>query len=147
MKLKTTHIIWVSIALIGLSQGENVRQSVAKGNSYRQQQSEFSDRIRINRDEARQAEKLSKVALDRYRNNCILVIDKATGKEAYLAEGQPITDRQLKRPLRTGAIVCNRLGDTAVVDSVGTITDIARIATPDLPTFKKLLEQRKNGSI
>lgn len=146
MKLKTTHIIWVSIALIGLSQGENVRQSVAKGNQIRQQQSEFSDRIRINRDEARQAEKLSKVALNRYRNNCILVIDKATGKEAYLAEGQPITDRQLKRPLRPGVTICNRLGDTAVVASDGTVTDIARITTPDLPTFKKLLEQR-NGSI
>ena len=147
MKLRTTHLIWLSVALVGLSQGENVRQSVAKGNQIRQQQSEFSDRIRTNREEAKQAQKLSKVAIDRYRNNCILVTDLSTKKETYFSEGQDVIDRQLNRRIRTGATVCNRLGDTAIVDSTGAIADIARVSTDDLPTVQKILEKRKHGSL
>lgn len=143
MKIKTSNIIWGSIALLALSQGENVRQSLAKGNQVRQEQAKFSDRIRTNRTEARQAEKLSKVALDRYRNNCILVVDEPTGKEAYFSEGTYIVDAQLGRSLRAGAFICNKIGDTAVVSQAGTITDIARVATPDLQEFRKLLEQRR----
>ena len=143
MKVKTTHLIWGSIALIALSQGENVRSSLAKGNQIKQQQTEFSDRIRVNRTEARQAEKLSKVALDRYRNNCILVVDGETGKEDYFQLGTTVLDTQLSKPLRPRAFICNRLGDTAIVSQAGTITDIARITTPDLPEFKKLMEARK----
>jgi hypothetical protein len=143
MKIKTSYIIWGSIALVALSQGENVRSSLAKGNRIRQEQTVFNDRIRENRTEARQAEKLSKVALDRYKNNCILVVDEPTGKEAYFTEGTYVVDSQIKRSLRAGAFICNKLGDTAVVSQAGTITDIARIATPDLQAFRKLLEQRK----
>jgi hypothetical protein len=143
MKIKATHIIWGSIALVALSQGENVRSSLAKGNRIRQEQTEFSERVRQNRAEARQAEKLSKVALDRYKNNCILVVDQPTGKEAYFTEGTYVVDAQIERSLRAGAFICNKLGDTAVVSQAGTITDIARIATPDLQEFRKLLEQRK----
>jgi len=141
--IKTTHLIWGSIALIALSQGENVRSSLSKGNQIKQQQTEFSDRIRESRTEARQAEKLSKVALDRYRNNCILVVDEQTGKESYFQPGTTVLDTQLAQPLRPSAFICNRLGDTAIVSQAGTITDIARITTPDLPEFKKIMEGRK----
>ncbi|HEY9676069.1 MAG TPA: hypothetical protein V6D11_31790 [Waterburya sp.] len=143
MKIKTSHIIWGSIAILTLSQGENVRQSLAKGNQVRQEQAEFSDRIRLNRTEARQAEKLSKVALDRYRNNCILVVDRDSRQQSYFQPGEPVVEPKLNRSIRTGAFICNKLGDTAVVNEAGTIADIARVATPDIPQFKKLLEQRR----
>lgn len=143
MKVKTSHILWVSLAVVALSQGENMRASVEKGSQAKQEQSDFSDRLRKNRTEARNAEKLSKVALDRYKSNCILVSDQETGKETYLQPGALVVDMELGRPLRTGASVCNRLGDTAVVSAAGTVIDIARVTTTDLPTFKKLMEQRK----
>jgi hypothetical protein len=143
MKLKSSHIIWGSIALIALSQGENVRQSLAKGGQVRREQAEFSDRIRQNRTEARQLQKLSQVALNRYSNNCILVVDGETKKESYFQPGSEVVDRQLGRTLREGVPICNRLGDTAVVSAAGTITDIARVAVPDLPKFKQLMQQRK----
>lgn len=143
MKIKTTHIIWGSIALLALSQGENVRQSLAKGNQIRQEQASFSDRIRTNRTEARQSEKLSKVAIDRYKNNCILVVDSVSQQQSYFTPGEAVVEPKLNRSLRSGAFICNKLGDTAVVSEAGTITDIARVSTPDLPAFKKLLEQRK----
>lgn len=143
MKIKTTHLLWGAVALVALSQGENVRSSVTKNGEIKQQQSAFSDRIRENRTEARQAEKLSKIALDRYRSNCILVVDEGTGKETYFQLGTSVIDTQLARTLRSGASVCNRLGDTAQVSQAGTITDIARVTVPDLPEFNKLLEARK----
>lgn len=143
MKIKTSHILWSSIAILALSQGENVRQSLAKGSQTRQEQASFSDRIRLNRSEARQAERLSKVALDRYKANCILVSDAKTGIPSYFQPGEPVIEPKLNRTIRSGAFVCNELGDTAVINELGTITDIARISTPDLPTFNKLLEQRR----
>ena len=143
MKIKTSTILYGVIVLIALSQGENVRQSLEKGNEVREQQASFSDRIRQNRTEARQAEKLSKVAIDRYKNHCIFVVDEGTGKEDYFQPGVSVMDTQLARTLRPGAFICNRLGDTAVVSQAGTITDIARVSTTDLPQFNKLLEARK----
>ncbi len=142
MKIKSSHIIIGLIAVCLISQGENVRGGLKKGDSIRQQQSAFNDRIRRNRTEARQAEKLSKVALDRYRNNCIFVVDDATGKENYFTPGTAVLDTQLAQPLRPGAAVCNKLGDTAIVTEAGTIADIARVAIPDQPQFRKLLQQR-----
>jgi hypothetical protein len=143
LKLKTSHLIWGGIALLALSQGENVRQSLAKGNQVRLEQSEFSDRIRLNRTEARQAAKLSKVAIDRYQNNCILVVDAKTRQPIYFNPGEPVVEPKLNRTLRPGAFVCNKLGDTGVVSEAGTLIDVARVATPDIPQFKKLLEQRR----
>ena len=143
MKIKTSHIILASIAVVALANGENVRGSLQKGGEIRQQQTSFNDRIRENRTNARNAEKLSKVALDRYRNNCIFVVDGNSGKESYFQPGTSVLDTQLAQPLRPGAFICNKLGDTAIVSEAGTIADIARVATPDLPEFKKLLEARK----
>jgi hypothetical protein len=143
MEFKTSHIIIGLGALVLLSQGENVRSFVEKNNQVRSQQAEFSDRIRQNRIEAREAEQLSKIALSRYRNNCILVIDQSTKKESYFQPNALVVDSKLNRTLRPGATICNRAGDTAVVSEAGTITDIARVTTPDLPQFKKLLQQRR----
>jgi hypothetical protein len=142
MKIKTSHILIGSIAIIALANGENVRSSIEKGGEVRQAQSSFNERIRENRTRVRNAAKLSKIALDRYRSNCIFVVDSETGKESYFQPGTGVLDMQLAQPLRPGAFICNKLGDTALVSEAGTIADIARVATPDLPEFKKLLQQR-----
>lgn len=143
MNIKTSHIIIGIAALALLSQGENVRSSVNKNNQERTQKTEFSDRIRQNRMEARQAEELSKVALDRYKSNCIFVVDKLTRKDSYFYPNSEVVDLKLNHTLRPGAFICNKAGDTAVVSESGTITDIARVITPDLPKFKQILQQRK----
>jgi hypothetical protein len=114
-----------------------------KQNQERTQRTEFSDRIRQSRQEEREAEQLSKVALARYKSNCVLVVDQQTGKESYFQPEGLIIDRQLGKTVRPGLAICNRLGDTALVSQAGTITDIARVTTPDLPELNKLLTQRK----
>jgi hypothetical protein len=143
MEIKTSHLIVGAVAVIALMNGENVRSSIHKGNDIRTEQSQFNDRIRRNRTEARNAEKLSKIALTRYRNNCILVVDEQTGKESYFQPGTSVVDKQLGRPLRAGVPICNKLGDTGIVSEAGTITDIARVSIPDQPTFKQFLAQRR----
>jgi hypothetical protein len=145
MKIKTSHLILGAIAIIGLSQGENVRSSLVHSDQVRKEQAGFSEHLRQKRTEARQAEKLSKVALDRYRNNCILVTDSTTKQPAYFQLDEKVIDPNPKRhtTLRPGVFICNKLGDTAVVSDAGTIADIARITTPDVPAFNKLMEHRK----
>lgn len=143
MKIKSSHFIIGSLAVVALANGENVRSAMQKNTDIRQEQASFSDRIRQNRTEARQAEKLSKVALDRYKANCILVVDDGSSKEAYFQPAQKVIDTQLGQTLRPGVPVCNKLGDTAVVSEAGTLTDIARVSVPDQPQFLELLKQRR----
>lgn len=143
MKIKTSHIILGIATLSILSQGENVRSSLEKGSQVRQEQADFSDRIRQNKIEEKEAEKLSKVALARYKSNCILVVDQATGQESFLQPNSLVIDTRLGRPIRAGATVCNRIGDTAIIAQSGVTADIARVITADIPAFKKLLEKRR----
>lgn len=143
MKITTTRMILGAALLIAISQGENVRSSMEKNSSIRQEQSDFQDRVRQNRTESRQAETLSKIALDRYRNNCILVVDQETGKESYFQPGTQVVDTKLGRSLRSGVPICNKLGDTGIVSDAGTITDIARVSVPDVPAFNQLLSKRR----
>jgi hypothetical protein len=143
MKIKSSHLI-VGLGILALlSQGEKVRSALEKNNQAQTEQTEFNDRIRQNRTEAREAEKLSQVALARYKNNCILVVDSETKQESYFQPNALVTDSKLNRTLRPGVYVCNKVGDTAVVSEAGTITDIARVAVPDLPQLKKFLGQRR----
>ena len=143
MRIATSHIIIGIGALVLLSQGENVRGSLEKNNQIRQEQSDFNDRIRQSRREGNESEKLSKVALSRYKSNCIFVVDTIANRESYFQLGSSVVDTSLNRPLRAGVPICNRLGDTGIVSQAGTITDIARVAVPDLPQFRKTLQQRK----
>lgn len=142
MKVKTSHIILAGIGLIALQNGENVRASLQKGNTIRQQQSNFNDYIRENRIKARHAAKLSKVAIERFENNCILVGTGKAGIPTYFRDNQPVLDPQMSAPLRPGAFICNQLGDTAVVSEEGRISDIARVSIADQDTFRQLLKAR-----
>ncbi|NEQ64524.1 MAG: hypothetical protein F6K21_03280 [Symploca sp. SIO2D2] len=143
MQFKTSHV-FLALVIFGIvSQGENVRDFTNSQSQERQGRNEFHQRIRDNRNQARELEKLSKVALDRYKQNCVFVIDLTTKQETYLQPGQQVIDTKLNRELRPGQPICNRLGDTAIVSQAGTIVDIARVNVADLPEFRQLLEQRR----
>lgn len=143
MQIKTSQLFVGAILLSILSQGENVRKSMDANAKVKARQSNFSERIRENRTEERELIQLSKVALGRYRSNCIRVVDMQTGQEAYFQENAPMIDSKLGKTLRAGALVCNRLGDTAVISESGTATDIARVTASDLPQLEKLLGKRR----
>ena len=142
MKITTSRLLIGSVLLVALSNGENVRNSVQKSGEIRAQQSNFNERIRENRTRARNAQKLSQVALDRYRNNCIFVRDGGSPKDDYFKPGILVMNAKATSTMRPGAFICNQLGDTAVVGSDGRMEDIARVTTADQDEFKKLLQQR-----
>lgn len=142
MKVKTSHLLFAFAVLILLSNGERVRGSLEKSEVSRQEQSVFSDYIKQNRTKARMAEKLSKVALDRYKNNCVFVKTANSTREDYFKEGTRVMNPRLSQTLRPGIFICNSLGDTAVVSESGTIADIARITMTDQEEFKQLIQQR-----
>lgn len=142
MTFKTSHLIVLCIIGLAIANGENVRGSISRSNEIRSERSAFHNRIRQNRDQARQAQQLSKVALERYRSNCIMVVDTQTNQESYFEQGDPVFDHTgSKTALRDGAYICNSLGDTAIVQD-GKITDIARVTTQDLAEFQSLLSSR-----
>jgi hypothetical protein len=122
-----------------LMNGENIRKSIDKGNAQKAAQSAHSDRVKLNKQEAREAQDLSKVALDRAKS-CIRIVDAETRLDGYLTEGQKVIDTALKRPVRPKATVCSGLGDTGIVDGEGAIADLARVTEADMPEYKKLLK-------
>lgn len=53
---------------------------------------------------------------------------------------QPARDLTDKKLLRPGMFICNTLGDTAVVDDFGHVSDIARIVDSDRQEYLLKLE-------
>ena len=143
MKVKTSQTIWGVLILIGLSQGDRVGEAVSRGDRIRQERADFAEQIRINKGELREAEKLSEIAVQRYQNNCVLVVDAQTEQESLFQPGAKVVQpNQQDKTLRAGLLICNRLGDTAKVSQNGTITDVARVSTADISMFEQLLEAR-----
>lgn len=141
MIIKMTQVLIVlPLIAIAVSKGEVVRDSVQQGAVIQQEQSNFSARLRHNRQETKQALKLSKVALDRLKTNCIKTVDVDTKQESYFQPGERVLDTKLKRSIREGAVICNSLGDTAVVQD-GVIADIARVSLEDKDQYDRLFRK------
>lgn len=139
MKITTSHLFLAFGAILVLMNGENIRTSLAKGELQKFKQTQHSDRLRINENEAKEAIDLSKVALSRAKS-CIRVLDATTKKDGYLSEGQMVIDSTLNRPLRPRATVCSETGDTGITDQNGAIADLARVVESDMSQYKSILK-------
>lgn len=139
MKITTGKLFLGFGLVLILMNGENVRKSIDKGNAVKAAQSSHQDRLKQNKQDAREAIDLSKVALDRAKS-CIRVVDSEKKVDAYLTEGQIVIDSLLKRPVRPKATVCSWLGDTGIIDATGAITDLARVTDTDMPEYKSILK-------
>ena len=139
MKLTTSHLFLGFAAILVLMNGENIRASIDKGNAQKFKQTAHNDRVKLNKQEAREAVDLSKVALERAKS-CIRIVDAAKKVDGYLTEGQLVIDTTLNRPVRPKATVCSGLGDTGITDQNSAIADLARVLESDMPAYKKLLK-------
>ena len=139
MKLTTSHLFLGFAAILVLMNGENIRASIDKGNAQKFKQTAHNDRVKLNKQEAREAVDLSKVALERAKS-CIRIVDAVKKVDSYLSEGQMVVDTTLNRPIRPKATVCSGLGDTGITDQTGAIADLARVTESDMPEYKKLLK-------
>lgn len=141
MNLKTSHMAIVGLLLLALANGENIRNATAKTAATKGRKEAHKEHVKAEKERAQNASDLSKVALDRYRNNCILVVDGASGKEGYFTAGTPVKDVALGRAVRDEKEICNKLGDTAIVTN-GAIENIASITADDTDAFTAILEKR-----
>jgi hypothetical protein len=139
--IKTSHLALIGLLGVLLINGENIRSVTAKTAVTGARKDTHKERVKLEKERTRNAGELSKVALDRYRSNCILVLDSATQKETYFQPGSPVIDTALGKAVRESAVICNRLGDTAIVTN-GTIENIAPITADDWPAFAAVLESR-----
>lgn len=140
MKITTTHLFLGAIVLLIVSQGENIRRNVQVSAREEAKKRDISETVRESKIEEKEAEKLSTIAVNRYKNNCVFVVDAEKDVDSYFYPGQVVTASKLKRALRPGLVVCNRLGDTAVVSSQGSIDKIARVIDKDLSKLPKTLQ-------
>lgn len=136
----TTRKIFIGLGLgLLLMNGENIKTSLKKGDEIKATQSAHQDRLKLNKQDARESIDLSKVALDRARS-CIKVVNSVDKSAILLTEGEIVNDPSTKRAIRPKANVCSATGDTAVTDSTGAITDLARVSDTDMATYKSILK-------
>jgi hypothetical protein len=150
VKIFSHLIVGGSLLFIFVSKGEILRATVQEGNTISTNQSTASSESRALREQAKNARKFSKVALERLKSNCIKTVDAQTRIESYYREGEMVVDPKLKRPIRAGAFICNSLGETAVVAEDGSISQIVRVALFEKDEydelFRKLGENNGNSS-
>lgn len=146
IKIFSHLIVGGSLLAIFISKGEVLRATVQEGSTISANQSTASSESRQLREQAKNAQKLSKVALERLESNCIQTVDAETKKDSYYQEGEIVLDNQLHRPLRPGAFICNSLGETAVIADDGSISSIARVALKEKVEYDRLFSQIKGVS-
>lgn len=148
IKIFSHLIIGGSLLTIFISKGEVLRATVQEGSTISTNQSTASSKSRQLREQAKNARRFSKVALERLKSNCIQTVDAKTKKDGYYIEGEMVLDSQLQRPLRPGVFICNSLGETAAIAEDGSISSIARVALNEKSEYDKLFNQlgvSKNG--
>lgn len=146
VKIFSHLIIGGSLFAIFISKGELLRATVEEGSTISANQSVASSESRQLREQAKNARRFSKVALERLKSNCVQTVDAQTKKDGYYIEGAMVLDSQIQRPLRPGIFICNSLGETAVIAEDGSISSVARIALNERSEYDKLFNQIKGAS-
>ena len=146
VKIFSHLVVGGSLLFIFVSKGEVLRATVQEGSTISANQSVASSESRTLREQAKNARKFSKVALERLRSNCIKTVDAQTGIESYYQEGEMVVDPKLKRPIRAGAFICNSLGETAVVADDGSISQIVRVALREKPEYDELFNKLEGNN-
>jgi hypothetical protein len=141
MNLKTSHLAVVGLLGLLILNGENMRAFSTKNADTATRKDAHKSRVKLEKERSKNTKDLSQVALERYRANCIMVVDGSSKKETYFQPGAAVIDTALNRTVRDGAAICNRLGDTAIVTN-GATENIASITAEDWQAFAALLESR-----
>lgn len=147
--------IWgaAAIALMIATNAGGAKENIQNSNQVQSERSEARRAERSLSREARAKQKLAPVALDRVIAGCIPVGYADANPtispqgiyrgitETALSEGLLATDVK-GQPLSEGALVCNSLGDTAVV-SGGVLTDVIRVAPEDKAEFDSYFQMQQ----
>ena len=126
-----------------LANGERLKSGLEEGAAVSAHKTSASQLARLDQAAARAVERQAKaeslLALQRYNSGCIRIVNPETMADMHFSEGQPATDSNNGNlSLREGAMVCNRLGETAVVVG-GVITDIKTLTVQDFQKHRSLV--------
>lgn len=141
MEIKTSHILWAVVGLVVLGNGDRIAGTLTDGAAHQAERSQASATRKTLRQQAREAQKNSAIALDRVKAGCIQIYDTETGKEGYFGNGAVVNDPNTGHQLREG-IVCNSLGLTGVIQN-GVITDLVMISPEDKAEYLGYLSLQK----
>lgn len=143
--MKTWHII-AGLAAVGLfwssTNGGDVTGSAARLQDSSRAQVAKEDEKRLERRRLREQERLSKVALDRYRTGCIRVIHTETQTaDTRFIDGDNVIDASgAGRQLRDGTAICNAVGDTAISIN-GQAQRTASVALDDMSELSSIFQR------
>lgn len=126
MQIKTSHVIWSVVALVVLGNGDRIAQSLQESAVQQHEQSTAGAERKLLRQQAREAQKRSAIALDRVKAGCIPIFDKETGKPDYFNAGEIVLDPETGQSIQAG-LVCNSLGLTGEVVE-GRIQDLVMVS-------------------
>ena len=141
MQIKTSYVIWGVVALVVLGNGDRIAGNLNESAVQQAEKSAASTQRKQLKQQAREAQKNSAIALSRAKAGCIQIYDKASGKEHYFGNGSTVVDPNTGYQLQEG-IVCNQLGLTGVVVD-GRITDLVMIAPEDKIEYLGYLSLQK----
>ena len=141
MQIKTSYVIWGMVLLVVLGNGDRIAGSLETSAEQQSLRTVSSAERKQLKQQAREAQKNSAIALDRAKAGCIQIFDTATGKENYFGNGSTVTDPNTGYQLQEG-IVCNSLGLTGVVVD-GQITDLVMVSPEDKITYLGYLSLQK----
>lgn len=106
----------VGLLVLSVATGDG-RSAIAEFNAKNDAAKAESDRIeRVASNELK--------ARERYENGAVLIVLRSNGKPVGLSATMPVVDRETGLPLPAGTVVCDLLGNTAVLDGQGLPTDI-----------------------
>lgn len=143
MQLKTSHILWGVVALVVLGNGDRIAGNLNESAIQQTEKSAASSQRKQLKQQAREAQKNSAIALDRAKAGCIQIYDQATGKEHYFGNGSTVVDPNTGYQLQEG-IVCNSLGLTGIVKN-GVIVDLVMVSPEDKVTYLGYLSLQNGG--
>lgn len=129
--------------LVLLANGDRLRAGLEDSAEISAQKTTASQLARQDQAQARALERQAKaeslLAKQRYESGCTRVIRTDTMTEAHFSPGIGAVDmanQDIK--LRDGLVVCNGLGDTAIVVD-GVMTDIKKLTTADMQAIRSLV--------
>ena len=143
MQLKTSHVIWGIVALVVLGNGDRIAGSLDEAVVQQRGKSAASAERKHLKQQAREAQKNSAIALDRAKAGCIQIWDTTAGVQDFFNEGEQVLDPITEQPIQQG-FVCNQLGVTGVLKD-GVIADLVMVSPADKIEYLGYLSLQKGG--
>lgn len=150
MKINAWTIGIVLVILYLFTGADGIKERSDNAAYRRERREKVSDRVRESELQKSDAIKLSSIALERYRQGCVMVIDSNTQLDAMHEQGLPVEDTKTGLYLPPDTLVCNRRNWTARLDSEGLISDVAKVSrydgdqngVPDTQDVRRLLNDQ-----